>query len=254
MVGPTSSTNQPATAGTPRRELKGDLKDLPLANILQTVQERKLTGELMFSRGTDSVGLKLYNGEILFAYSNDPSTRLGEWLLMRNKITVTQYEESVKLLNETKSRQGTILLQLGYIAPIELEKSVRQQVCDIVYGLFNWSSGEYRFSPLEEGGEPITLDISLTELIVKGIGQLRNWPLIEKNLKPFSEIYEINRKFNLTEAKRVRLSQEEDSILHLIDGQSSVEQIVARSPFPAYTTLRALYAFKAARVTSRRKT
>lgn len=236
-----------------KRELKGDIADVPLANILQTVNERKLTGELMFSRGTDNVGLKLKGGEILFAYSNDPATRLGEWLLMRDKITVTQYEESVRLLKETGMRQGAILLNLGYIPPLELERSVKLQVCDIVYSLFNWSTGQYHFKPEDMKGEVITLDISLTELIIKGAGQLKNWPLIERSLKPFDTVLEINRKFNLHEAKRVRLSQEEDSILHLVDGQSSIEQIISRSPFPAYATIRCLYAFRAARVISRKK-
>lgn len=246
MIAPVTPS---AAHGTPlRRELKGDLKDVALATILMTVKERKLTGELMFARGTDQVGLQLANGEILFAHSNDPATRLGEWLLMKGKITVGQYEESVRVMKETRARQGTVLLQLGYIAPIELERAVKMQVSDIVFGLFNWSSGTYRFTPQDATGEIITLDISLTELIIKGIGQLENWPLIEHSLKPFSDVYEINSDFDLTIARRVRLSREEDSLLHLVDGQSSVEELVARSPFTPYATLRGLYAFKAARV------
>lgn len=246
MIAPATPS---AGSGTPlRRELKGDLKDVALATILMTVKERKLTGELMFMRGTDQVGLQLAGGEILFAHSNDPATRLGEWLLMKGKITVDQYQESVRVMIETKARQGTVLLQLGYIAPIELERAVKLQVSDIVFGLFNWSSGEYRFTPQEVTGELITLDISLTELIIKGIGQLENWPLIERSLKPFTDVYEINDAFDLTVARRVRLSREEDSLLHLVDGTSSIEQLVARSPFSPYATLRGLYAFKAARV------
>ena len=250
MAAPTSDTPH-AAAGLPRRELKGNLKDLALANILQTIQERRLTGELLFSRDTDRIEVHLNGGEILFAHSNNPATRLGEWLLMRGKISVEQYHESVRLLAGTGLRQGTILLQMGVIPPLELERSVRQQVCDIVYGLFNWTSGDYRFTPLDLPSEMITLDLSITELIIKGIGQLQNWPLIEKNLNPFSDIYVINRNFDLGEAKRVRLSQEEDSLLHLVDGKSTVEDAVRRSPFPAYITLRALYAFKAARVITR---
>lgn len=247
MVG-TPNLPQTPGAGKLRRELKGDLKDVALATILTTVKERKLTGELMFSRGTDSVGLQLNNGEILFAHSNDPATRLGEWLLMKGKISVQQYEESVRILKETGKRQGTVLLELGYIPPIELERSVKQQVCDIVYGLFNWTSGEYRFTPQEHTEEVITLDISITELIIKGIDQSRNWPIVERSLKPFSDIYEINKRFDLHEARRVRLSREEDSILHLVDGHNSVEQIMQRSPFSPYVTLRGMYAFKAAQV------
>jgi hypothetical protein len=240
-------------AGAPlRRELRGDLKDVSLATILTTVKERKLTGELSFTRGSDAVGLQLNNGEILFAHSNDPATRLGEWLLMRGKISVAQYEESVRILKETGKRQGTILLELGIIPPIELERSVRQQVCDIVFGLFNWTSGGYHFVPQDRSGEMITLDISLTELILRGIGQIRNFPVIEKGLKPFTDVYEINKGFDLHEARRVRLSQEEDSILHLVDGQSSIEKLIERSPFPAYVTLRGLYAYKAARVIRKR--
>lgn len=244
----TPVTTSAATAPPLRRELRGDLKDVALATILMTVKERKLTGELMFSRGTDQVGLQLANGEILFAHSNDPATRLGEWLLMKGKITVAQYEESVRVMKETRARQGTVLLQLGYIEPIELERAVKMQVSDIVFGLFNWSSGEYRFTPQEPTGELITLEIGITELILKGIGQMQNWPLVERSLKPFSDVYEINRDFDLVEARRVKLTRDEDSILHLVDGRSTIEELVARSPYSPYATLRGLYAFKAVRV------
>ncbi len=232
----------------PRRELKGDLGDVPLAVILQAVKERHLTGSLFFRRGADEVTVEVANGEVVFAHSTDPATRLGEWLLMRGAISVSQYEESVRRLRESGKRQGTILLEMGCIPPLELERAVRQQVADIIMDLFSWSTGEYRFSPKETSDEAITLDLSISEVIIKGIGRVRNWPLIQRGLQPFTEVLQINRAFDLTEARRVRLSREEDSVLQLVDGKRSIEQIAAASPFRAYATYRTLYAFKAAHV------
>jgi hypothetical protein len=252
MIG-APSTPLPSAQPSLRRELKGNVKDMPMAVILQAVRERKLTGELSFLRDGDAVSLQLLAGEIIFANSNDPATRLGEWLLMRGKINVAQYEESGRLVKETGDRQGTVLLRMGLIGPLELERAVRQQVGDIVFGLFNWSSGEYRFSPQDPREEHVSLDISLVELIIKGAGQLRNWPLIQRGLSPFTDILEIDRKFNLEEARRVRLSREEDSILHLVDGKRSIDEIGAVSPFPLYPTFRTIYAFKAAHVLRRKK-
>ena len=241
-------TTAPSAPQPLRRELKGNLRDVPLAVILQTVKERKLTGDLTFVRGSDKVTARVYQGAVVFASSNDPATRLGEWLLIRGKITVAQYDESVRLLQETGARQGTILLQLGCIPPLELERAVRQQIADILLDLFNWTSGEYRFSPAEQFEEAITLDISLTELIIKGIGQTRNWPMIHRGLHNFDDVLEINRKFDLEEARKVRLSREEDSILQMVDGKRTIQQITEISPFQVFPTCRALFAFKAASV------
>lgn len=242
------SENQPL-----RRELKGNLRDVPLAVILQTVKARKLTGDLTFLRGNDKVTVQVSQGAVVFASSNDPASRLGEWLLMRGKISVAQYDESVRLLQETGARQGTILLQLGYIPPLELERAVRQQIADILLELFNWTNGEYRFSPAERLDEAITLDISLTELIIKGIGQTKNWPMIHRGLQPFDGVLQINKAFDLEEARRVRLSREEDSILQMVDGKRTVQEIAASSPFQLFPTCRTLFAFKAASVLMKKR-
>lgn len=244
----------PSSPSTPtlRRELRGELRDVSLAVILHAVRERRLTGDLEFRRGDDHIALQIQEGEILFANSNDPATRLGEWLLMRGKITVAQYEESVKRLKATGQRQGTILLQMGCIPPLELEAAVRQQVRDIVLGLFQWTSGQYRFVPQNLPAGIMKLDLSITELIIKGIGQMNNWPAIRQGLQPFSDVLVINRNFDLAEAKRVRLTQEEDAVLHLTDGKRTIAEMVSVSPFNEFATYRTLYAFKAARVLVRK--
>ncbi len=243
------SSPAPAPSGAPlRRELKGNLRDVPLSVILLAVHERRLTGELTFRRGDDAVSLELLNGEVLFANSNDPATRLGEWLLMHGKITVADYEGSVRLLKESHERQGTILLRMGLFPPLDLERYIRQQVVDLVLGLFAWPTGEYCFTPQDARVETVALDISITELIVRGIGRMQNWPLVQRGLQPYSDVLEINRKFDLVEAKRVRLSREEDAILHLVDGKRTVEDIGAASPLTPYVTFRTLFAFKAANV------
>ena len=59
------------------------------------------------------------DGRVVFATSNLPTDRLGEVLIRDGKITVEEYEASVRGLHKGK-RQGRVLVESGALSPGEL--------------------------------------------------------------------------------------------------------------------------------------
>ena len=97
----------------------------------------------------------------MFASSNLPNDRLGEILLREGKITVEEYEASIKAITKGK-RQGKVLVEMGALSPKDLWEGVQFQVQEIVYSIFQWDEGQFHFeeSTLPEK-ERITVDLDI---------------------------------------------------------------------------------------------
>src|SRR5204863_6058548 len=87
-------------------------------------------------------------GRVVFARSNNPDDRLGEFLLRKGVVSLRQYLESSRLIGPGK-RQGAVLCELGAISTAELVRHVTEQVTEILYSLFTWTAGEYELRPAE---------------------------------------------------------------------------------------------------------
>ena len=92
--------------------LKGRLSELSLPDILQYLRATQATGILTLVSGGARKALYLKDGRVCFASSNLPNDRLGEILIREGKITVEEYEGSIRQLSGGK-RQGRVRLDGG---------------------------------------------------------------------------------------------------------------------------------------------
>jgi hypothetical protein len=149
--------------------LKGQLVDLPLPDILQQLRVSGSTGILSLVSGGARKAIYIRDGRVVFAASNLPNDRLGELLLREGKITVEEYEASIRAISKGK-RQGKALVEMGALSPKDLWEGVQFQIKEIVYSVFQWADGQFHFeaSSLPEK-ERITVDLDIRDLILAGI-------------------------------------------------------------------------------------
>src|SRR6476619_5997625 len=149
--------------------LKGQISELPVPEVLQHLRLSQATGILTLVSGGARKALYLKDGRVVFASSNLPNDRLGEILLREGKITVEEYEASIKAITKGK-RQGKVLVEMGALSPKDLWEGVQFQVKEIVYTVFQWDEGPFHFeeSSLPEK-ERITVDLDIQDLIRAGL-------------------------------------------------------------------------------------
>src|SRR5215510_13306340 len=152
--------------------LKGQIAELPVPDILQHLRLSQATGILTLVSGGARKALYLKDGHVVFASSNLPNDRLGEILIREGKITVEEYEASIRSLSGGK-RQGRVLVEMGALSPKDLWEGVQFQIREIVYSLFQWEDGQFHFeeSMLPEK-ERITVDLDIVDLIPAGIRRI----------------------------------------------------------------------------------
>jgi hypothetical protein len=186
------------------------------------------------------------DGKVVFARSNNPDDRLGEFLLRKGVISLRQYLESAALIAPGR-RQGAVLCELGAISPAELVRSVTDQVTEILYSLFTWTAGEYELRPAAQDlEERIVLAISTEEVIVQGLRRVIDWHRIWRGIGGSPDV--VFRPVRGAEGfvYRAALEPNETHVLSLVTGKSDVGALLDVSFASNFETCRILWALKLA--------
>lgn len=221
--------------------LKGQLSQLPLPDILQHLRLSASTGILSLVSGGARKALYLKSGKVVFAASNLPNDRLGEILLREGKITVEEYETSIRAISKGK-RQGKVLVEMGALAPKDLWEGVQFQVREIVYSIFQWDEGQFHFeeSSLPEK-ERITVELEVADLVIAGIRRVDASGPVQMRYPELDQLLERVA----SEPLPAYLEAYEVHVLGLVDGERSVLEICRESEIGDNETLKLLYAFLA---------
>jgi hypothetical protein len=218
---------------------KGRLSELPLPDILQQLRALEVIGILTLVAGGARKAIYVKRGHVVFATSNLPNDRLGEILLREGKITVEEYEASIRAISKGK-RQGKVLVEMGALSPKDLWEGVQFQAREIVYSVFQWEDGQFHFeeSTLPDK-ERITLDLDIHELVRAGIRRVDAAGPIASRYPEGALVVE---RVPQGDAPAPHLEPYERHVLGLVDGERSVLEISRESEIGDSETLKVLYA------------
>lgn len=221
----------------------GRIRDTRLPALLQLLRSEGKTGVLTLKRNDLNKSIYIKDGDIIFATSLYSDDRLGEMLLKAGKINFKQYEISVDLLKKTGKRQGTILVEQGFITPKDLFEGVVSQVREIVLSPFTWIEGEYQFveGPLPSE-EVITLNISTGDIILDGIKRIQDWNRLIRDLPPLDSVLHLSTDPRSL-FQSVNLNEAERDLLRLATGERTLRDVLSESSMPSMGCARLLYFF-----------
>jgi len=229
-----------------RPVLSGDLRAIPLADVLLLLNNNRKTGSLRCAQPDVTKTVEWEGGEIIFARSSRPEDRLGAFLLSRGKVTPAQLEQASREVG-ARERLGKTLVRLGAMKPDELWDAVRGQVIEIVYSLFHWKEGFFDFREGPPTTEKIALQTSMMNVIMEGTRRLDEWSRVKQRIQsdrvilaPVKSLEEV--------ARSVKLSEFEKSVMGLVDGRRTVRDIVALAGRSEFDSWQALYALLSAGV------
>ncbi len=252
--------------------LEGTLRDFSLADIFQLIGLQRKTGVLTLRSPEDVVSISFLEGRVVGADSLNKrlEDRLGQVLLKTGAISPDELEKALKVQMETLERLGHILIRHDVISRDELRHAIEQQILQIIYRVFRWQDGDYHFSQetsIDYDHELVT-PLGAESILMEGARMLDEWPIIEKRIPhrgivfvpaPAARSVEVTADEELVElgefefdledppapapvAGRVRVSAMEREVLDLLDGRSSVDDVIKKSPASEFETCKALYA------------
>jgi hypothetical protein len=222
--------------------IKGEIEHSSVPELLKSMLSSGEEGVLTFRNGDLSKTLYCQGGRVVFAASNNPDERLGEFLLVRGRISARHYIEASKRIRPGV-RLGGILVELGAVEPEDLLNTVEAAVREVLLDLFTWTRGEYEFVMKSMDMETmVTVTIPTEGLILEGIRRTRSWHQV------ITAIGSIDTVFFPTGATdvlyKLELTEEEQEVLAQVNGRSNVEHICQVSYLPNFETCRTLWALQ----------
>ena len=252
--------------------LEGTIKDFALPDIFQLIGIQRKTGVLVLKNDKHTVSLKFLEGQIVGADTSSESLedRLGELLVRTGRVTEEQLRDVLRIQKSTLRRLGNILVDRGLIDEDALIEALRLQSSQIIYRLFRWREGSYKFTPTEnlDYDQNHFTPISSETVLMEGARMMDEWPLIERRIRsdrlilrktaageqldlddvaPHEDDLEFDVGFETDlpgekaePTEDDRLPEEERDVLILVDGRRTVREICDLSNLGEFDTYRIL--------------
>jgi tetratricopeptide (TPR) repeat protein len=151
----------------------GKLSAEPFPQILRRIFSERRTGRLTFVRDPETIRLFFDAGELRTATSTVEGRRIGDVLLRRGLVREDDFRAALASDGTRRSRLGKLLVERGLISQNVLDAEMLRLSEEIVFSVFTWREGDFRFE--DDEGHPdadVWLDHSTAALIVEGIRRL----------------------------------------------------------------------------------
>lgn len=222
--------------------IRGSLEESSIPELLRSIMRSRESGIITCHLQEHLKSIHLLDGQLIFATSNNQDDRLGESLIRYGRIQVRNYLDATNLVRPGR-RLGSILIEMNVISPEELVEGVRNQVLDIVKGLFEVTKGTYELVLKQlDTQELIVLNISTEDIIFDGVKAIKSWSRISKGIGPIH-----GKLIPAVDSSKIvmnlSLDPDETHLFSLCEkGQFTIEQICSMSYMNNYETCRRLWA------------
>ncbi|MFH0925804.1 MAG: DUF4388 domain-containing protein [bacterium] len=253
--------------------IEGNLKEFGLADIFQLIYMQQKDGLLQITLEGRSADVIFKRGLVVFTFlgERENEKRLGQVLLRLGIITDKDVDDSLHEQNKVKLKLGKILVSKGIISQEDLAQAIKLQVEETIYELFKWPNGHFKFHSRIDTDYDYEINhlipLNTQNLIMEGIRQLDEWPIIEKSIystnmictkikgakeRIFSkeeisdenkEVLSLEHLDEMVSGQKIALTQSEKYIFNLVSIYRTIGDIIDLSKVNKFETLKILYGF-----------
>ncbi len=221
--------------------IEGALADVSLADISQLLAMGRKTGCLSLTDQGNFGYIYFEDGRVVYASVVDRPDRLGELLVKNEVIDRDQLSAAMeKQAHERGKKLGKLLVEGGALSQEDLEKYISMQIEEAVYHVFHWNQGTFQFQPDVKPEESVMrVSISIDALLMEGARRVDEWSVMEKKISSMDLVFTLER--DPLEEEGIDLTEAQQRIIPLIDGERSVTDLVDQSGLVEFDTGKALY-------------
>jgi hypothetical protein len=163
--------------------LKGDLRDVPILQLLNVINLARRSGTLTVE-GEVPVQMSFRNGDLIYAGAENGHCNLTHMLWQSGRLTHQQKLTIEAHVQETDEKQlSQLLLRSGHLCQDDIRLSFEQHALDLIDDLITWPVGKFHFQHNQPPPpDRITVSLDLQELIRKGEKHYREWRRLREAL------------------------------------------------------------------------
>jgi hypothetical protein len=127
------------------RGLMGSFSVLPLAELVDLLARRRMSGTLSCERGTVRKSVHLREGTAVGAASNDAREYLGQLLINFGHLDEEQLAKAFRTQEETRIRLGKVLTMVGLVPAETVREVLAIKVRETILDVYLWGAGIFSF-------------------------------------------------------------------------------------------------------------
>lgn len=143
----------------PRMTVRGSLKTMAIADVLDWIDRRGLVGELTLDRANTTRRFQLAEGTITGASSTNPSEYLGQLLVNAGALTEDDLREAYASQQTNGISLGKILMINNKITEQHLREAIELKIRESLYAAMAWDDGTFQFDP--QGDQPRGIEVEV---------------------------------------------------------------------------------------------
>ena len=218
--------------------IQGNLATMTLPDLLRWAAEHSETGVLELERNKVCKRIAFRDGRITGCSSDDPPSRIGQFLLARGKITSEVLAQALEIQKESCVNLGAILQDMGVIEAEELAYELGAKAEENLFSLFDWKEAVFRFKR-DEPEDPWMLDVhmSVEEILERGVGRSEQLDAIRRLFVSSGVVLEHGKVRVPAEVTANGLVR---GILGTIDGERTIGEVLFHTHASEFLVLKFL--------------
>ena len=213
--------------------MKGQLSDRPLAELVQEISAKGISGTLRLQHESVKVAVYFDNGEMIYAASNLRELRLAEYLKKHGHgsaldVSASRNRSDVTLADE--------LVTKGVIERLTIESLITRQVGDIIRMALLWAQGTWEFDDRSLLGDSIKVTLDTSGLLLEAARRMQpeliasRFPFDEELISPVTSPPDFNA-----------LLPTEGFLISRLDSPMKLSELIALSGMGELEAMRTLY-------------
>jgi CheY-like chemotaxis protein len=254
------SVDAMASAGETGPALQGNLRAVPLAEVLGLLAAQRQWGLLSVTRN-DGAGIdvcfKAGRIELALAHGIGEEFLLGRYLVEVSTMSrqdLDLFLEGRQPQSRTGKPIGQQLVKMNYVNDGEVKEALVRQTQERIFELLRWPSGKFVFTATREL-PPLAADAALSldvdGILMEGFRRVDEWHLIEREIDDFDAVFLRNEEA-VQNVGRARLTRDELAVLELVNGKNTVKDIVRQSRMASFDVSKMLFRLLSIKVIRRR--
>jgi CheY-like chemotaxis protein len=257
LVAPAAEAEVPAPVVDDGPALQGNLRVVPMAEVLGLLSAQRQWGLLTVTRGDAArieIVFKAGKIELALASGLPDEFLLGRYLVEASTLSRQDLDLFLDGRAPTGKPLGEQLLKMNYVDDGELKEALRKQTQERLYELLRWPEGRFTFVathslPALAGEAALNLDVD--GLLMEGIRRVDEWHLIEREIDDFDAVFLRNEEA-VQNVGRARLTRDELVVLEQVNGKNTVKEIVRQSRMASFDVSKMLFRLLSIKVVRRR--
>ncbi len=219
--------------------LKGKLRDFNTTQLLNLVSLAKKTGSMELKTDGDAALLYFKQGKLIKASTQESPGRLADILFEAGKLSPEQMDAIRRHNNLTDKALGIDLIKSRILSQQDIVQSVKDYMLNVVYSLFSWRDGEFKFEqnvlPSEDS---IVIPLNLDNVILEGSRRIQEH---ERLMEELPDLTVLALKVTDKPLRDVKLTPDDWRVISHIHPRNTIANIAQANNMDEFQIRKIVY-------------